>query len=75
MSYDHLPDFRILRPYPTGLPTKEETLETIYEFFHFPTYPEFETLLHFRDKTNFPVVEYNPQFKTKLTFITYKLNH
>ena len=39
------------------------------------TYPEFETLSHFRDKTHFPVFEYNPQFKIKLTFITYKINH
>ena len=30
------------------------------QVFHFRTYPEFETLSRFRDKTHFP------QFKTKL---------
>ena len=43
--------------------------------FHFRTYPEFETLSRLRDKTHFPVFGYNPQFKIKLTFITYKINH
>ena len=39
------------------------------QVFHFRTYPEFESLSRFRDKTHFPVFEYNPQFKTKLPFI------
>ena len=43
--------------------------------FPFRRYPEFETLPRFRDKTHFPVFEYNPLFITKLTFITYKINH
>ena len=36
------------------------------------SFPEFEKLSRFRDKPYFPVKVYNPQFKTKLTFITFK---
>ena len=34
-------------------------------------YPEFKTLSRFRENPHFPIFEYNPQFKTKFTFITY----
>ena len=34
------------------------------QVFHFRTYPEFETLFRFRDKTHFSVFEYNPPFRT-----------
>ena len=44
------------------------------QVFRFRTYPEFESLSRFRDKTHFPVFEYNPQLVTKLIFITYKIN-
>ena len=44
------------------------------QIFHFRTYPEFETLSRFRDKIQFSRYEYHPQFKTKLTVITYKRN-
>ena len=43
-------------------------------FSIFRTYPEFETLSRFREKNLFHVLEYTPQFKTKLTFITHKRN-
>ena len=42
---------------------------------NFRTFPEFETLSRFREKTHFSVFDNNPQFKTKLIFITYKINH
>ena len=30
-------------------------------------------ILNLKDKSHFPVFEYNPQFNKKLTFITYKI--
>jgi len=45
------------------------------QVFHFRTYPKLESLSRFRDKTHFPVFWYNPLFRPKITYITYKINH
>ena len=55
-----------------------KALDCFQDNIRFPIFENILNLKHcrvFEKKKHFSRFEYNPQFKTKLTFITYKINH